>query len=74
MSQEMPRDAFTYFPLPDKDLSIPPKVEPIPAEKDVIEDSYTCKHCGHSWMERREVFKDEHGRKVNWWVVGEGAP
>jgi DNA-directed RNA polymerase subunit RPC12/RpoP len=73
MVQEMPRTAFSAGPLPDAEISPPPEIEEEVAEKDIIEDRYTCKHCGHTWVETREVFK-EKGREVRGRIISEGAP
>jgi hypothetical protein len=73
MSQEMPRSSFSAGPLPDAEMTSPPDTEEEVAEKDVIQDKYTCKHCGHTWVQTREVFK-EKGHQVRGRIVGEGAP
>src|ERR1700733_10487739 len=41
MSQEMGRSTFSAGPLPDAGSSLPPTIEPVAVERDVIEDSYT---------------------------------
>jgi transposase-like protein len=73
MAQEMPRSSFSAGPLPDDGMSPPSDIEEEVAEKDVIEDRYTCKHCGHTWVETKEVFK-EKGHEVKGRIVSEGAP
>jgi ribosomal protein L37AE/L43A len=74
MSQEMPRNSFSAGSLPEVELAVPPTVEPITAERDTIEDTYTCKHCGHTWTETRESFKKEGGGEIRGKVISEGAP
>jgi uncharacterized Zn finger protein len=73
MSQEMPRSSFSAGALPDAEMSPSMEVDEEVAEKDIIEDRYTCKHCGHTWVETREVFK-EKGHEVRGNIVSEGAP
>ena len=74
MSQEMGRSTFSAGPLPDAGSSLPPTIEPVAVERDVIEDSYTCKHCGHNWVETREILKKERGGEVRGRIVSDGAP
>jgi len=74
MSPDVATNTFAAGPLPDVTLSTQPQIEPVAAERDVIEESYTCKHCGHTWVETREVFRKADGGEVEGRIVGEGAP
>ncbi len=73
-SPDVATNTFAAGPLPGAALPLQPKIEPVAAEREVIEESYTCKFCGHTWMETREVFRKEDGGEVEGRIVDEGAP
>jgi hypothetical protein len=75
MSVEMPRNNVSVGALPDEGLSVlPPEVDTVVAERDVIQERFVCKHCGYAWEEAREVLRKEGGGEVKGRVVDEGAP
>ena len=74
MSLEMPRSSFSTGPVPGPEADLPPLVQPVVAEKDVVEDTFTCGHCGHTWKEKRSVFRKEGGGEIKEKIVSEGAP
>ena len=54
--------------------SLPADEEVVAAEKITYTETYTCRHCGHTWTEQRTKFKNESGGTIRGNVVSEGAP